>query len=170
MVLFKCRVTWSFVDLCVIRLVQQIIEYSYQESNAELYRATLDTLRILIRTSTSSMTSAPKPLKFLRPHYIDLQALYETWSPSEDKVSSSASLNIFDVWQDSRVFSPTSSPCLQWHILTHNLEGPCIIVCCPPPFVHRALLLQTLALGAMNMSVTLLQSLAKSTQFGRMIP
>lgn len=75
--------------------VQQITEYSYQESNVELYRATLETLRILIRTSTSSMTSVPKPLKFLRPHYIDLQALYEAWSPSEDKVSSSASVKIF---------------------------------------------------------------------------
>ncbi|KAF8801079.1 26S proteasome regulatory complex, non-ATPase subcomplex, Rpn1 subunit [Phlegmacium glaucopus] len=56
-----------------------------KESNAELYRAALETLRTLIRTSTSSMTSVPKPLKFLRPHYPDLQALYETWPPSEDK-------------------------------------------------------------------------------------
>jgi hypothetical protein len=32
------------------------------------------------------MTSVPKPLKFLRPNYPDLQSLYETWSPSEDKV------------------------------------------------------------------------------------
>ncbi|KAJ7813024.1 armadillo-type protein [Mycena leptocephala] len=44
------------------------------------------TLRTLIRTSTSSMTSVPKPLKFLRPLYPDLQVLYETWSDSEDKV------------------------------------------------------------------------------------
>lgn len=32
------------------------------------------------------MTSVPKPLKFLRPHYPDLQILYDAWSPSEDKV------------------------------------------------------------------------------------
>lgn len=31
------------------------------------------------------MTSVPKPLKFLRPHYRDLQALYETWPSNEDK-------------------------------------------------------------------------------------
>jgi hypothetical protein len=80
--------------LTCIFYIQQITEYSYQESNAELYRATLETLRILIRTSTSSMTSVPKPLKFLRPHYIDLQALYETWSPSEDKVSFAASAKV----------------------------------------------------------------------------
>jgi hypothetical protein len=32
------------------------------------------------------MTSVPKPLKFLRPHYRDLQTLYETWAASVDKV------------------------------------------------------------------------------------
>ncbi|KAG6873884.1 hypothetical protein C0995_009663 [Termitomyces sp. Mi166 len=57
----------------------------HKESNTELYRPALETLRTLIRTSTSSMTSVPKPLKFLRPHYPDLQALYETWPISEDK-------------------------------------------------------------------------------------
>jgi 26S proteasome regulatory subunit N1 len=31
------------------------------------------------------MTSVPKPLKFLHPHYPDLQTLYETWPRSEDK-------------------------------------------------------------------------------------
>ncbi|KAG6868638.1 hypothetical protein C0993_012682 [Termitomyces sp. T159_Od127] len=56
-----------------------------KESNAELYRPALETLRTLIRTSTSSMTSVPKPLKFLRPHYLDLQALYDIWPISEDK-------------------------------------------------------------------------------------
>lgn len=57
-----------------------------QEPNTELYRPALETLRTLIRTSTSSMTSVPKPLKFLHPHYLDLQSLYETWTPSENKV------------------------------------------------------------------------------------
>lgn len=32
------------------------------------------------------MTSVPKPLKFLRPHYPELQELYETWQVSDDKV------------------------------------------------------------------------------------
>ncbi|KAM6492451.1 Armadillo-type fold [Amanita muscaria] len=56
-----------------------------KENNTSLYRPALETLRTLIRTSTSSMTSVPKPLKFLRPHYPSLQELYETWSPSEEK-------------------------------------------------------------------------------------
>ncbi|PFH48077.1 hypothetical protein AMATHDRAFT_66236 [Amanita thiersii Skay4041] len=56
-----------------------------KESNTSLYRPALETLRTLIRTSTSSMTSVPKPLKFLRPHYPGLQELYEGWPASEDK-------------------------------------------------------------------------------------
>lgn len=39
-----------------------------------------------IRTSTSSMTSVPKPLKFLRPHYGTLKTYYETMEDSELKV------------------------------------------------------------------------------------
>lgn len=39
-----------------------------------------------IRTSTSSMTSVPKPLKFLRPHYGTLKAFYETMPESDLKV------------------------------------------------------------------------------------
>lgn len=60
--------------------------HGLQEKNTSLYRSALESLRTLIRTSTSSMTSVPKPLKFLRPHYPDLQALFETWDPSDDKV------------------------------------------------------------------------------------
>lgn len=31
------------------------------------------------------MTSVPKPLKFLHPHYRDLQTLYDSWPRSENK-------------------------------------------------------------------------------------
>lgn len=33
------------------------------------------------------MTSVPKPLKFLRPHYHELEAIYSKWPSSDDKVS-----------------------------------------------------------------------------------
>ncbi|KAF8508239.1 armadillo-type protein [Hysterangium stoloniferum] len=56
-----------------------------KESTTTLHRPALETLRTLIRTSTSSMTSVPKPLKFLRPHYPDLQALHQQWPASENK-------------------------------------------------------------------------------------
>lgn len=71
-------------DLQLRNELEMLVE-RLKESNTELYRPALETLRTLIRTSTSSMTSVPKPLKFLRPHYPDLQALFETWPASEDK-------------------------------------------------------------------------------------
>jgi 26S proteasome regulatory subunit N1 len=37
----------------------------------------LEVLRREIRTSTSSMTSVPKPLKFLRPSYVPLKEAFE---------------------------------------------------------------------------------------------
>ncbi|KAL4399160.1 proteasome regulatory particle base subunit [Malassezia pachydermatis] len=58
-----------------------------QEGDTKLYRPALEVMRNLIRTSTSSMTSVPKPLKFLHPHYPDLKKVYESWSSAnEDKV------------------------------------------------------------------------------------
>ncbi len=47
----------------------------------------LEGLRKEIRTSTTSMTSIPKPLKFLRPHYEPLKAYFETMPLSDNKVS-----------------------------------------------------------------------------------
>ncbi|CAG5116596.1 unnamed protein product [Candidula unifasciata] len=48
------------------------------ELNMLLYAAALESLRTLIRASTTSMTSVPKPLKFLRVHYDTLKGIYET--------------------------------------------------------------------------------------------
>jgi 26S proteasome regulatory subunit N1 len=50
-----------------------------QESDTSLHKQALEHLVSEIRSSTSSMTSVPKPLKFLRPHYEPLKAVYESW-------------------------------------------------------------------------------------------
>lgn len=50
-----------------------------KEPDASLYRQTLELLKDFIRTSTSSMTAVPKPLKFLRPHYPSLVEVYDKW-------------------------------------------------------------------------------------------
>lgn len=54
--------------LCIQRL---------KESNETLYKPALEILRTKIKESTSSMTSVPKPLKFLRSSYDDLKQAYE---------------------------------------------------------------------------------------------
>ncbi|CAO0800146.1 unnamed protein product [Mucor circinelloides] len=56
-----------------------------KENNTELHRPALEQLRTAIRTSTSSMTSVPKPLKFLSKFYPLLKKLHESWPDSADK-------------------------------------------------------------------------------------
>lgn len=51
-----------------------------------LHRPALEALRVQIRDSTTSMTSIPKALKFLRPHYPTLVSVYEALSNPSDKV------------------------------------------------------------------------------------
>ncbi len=58
-----------------------------QESNAELYKPALEAMKNFIKTSTSSMTAVPKPLKFLRPHYETMTKLYDEWPAGDDKNS-----------------------------------------------------------------------------------
>jgi len=73
-------------DIALQNELEMLVE-RLKEPNTALYAPALETLRTLIRTSTSSMTSVPKPLKFLRPHYPALQTLYDSWPASSDKVS-----------------------------------------------------------------------------------
>jgi len=64
------------------------------ESDTSLYKAALDHIKEAIKTSTSSMTAVPKPLKFLRPHYEKLELAYESWSDGEDKSSLADTLSV----------------------------------------------------------------------------
>nr|XP_019047227.1 26S proteasome regulatory subunit N1 [Kwoniella bestiolae CBS 10118]OCF26157.1 26S proteasome regulatory subunit N1 [Kwoniella bestiolae CBS 10118] len=50
-----------------------------KEPDTNLYLPALESLRTLIRTSTSSMTSVPKPLKFLRPFYEEMGKIRDGW-------------------------------------------------------------------------------------------
>lgn len=58
------------LELAVLRL---------EEDDSSLHRQALEHLVTEIRTSTSSMTAVPKPLKFLRPHYGRLKAIHQLW-------------------------------------------------------------------------------------------
>ncbi|KAI9883131.1 MAG: proteasome regulatory particle base subunit [Watsoniomyces obsoletus] len=55
------------------------------EPDTNLYKPALEAIKTSIRTSTSSMTAVPKPLKFLRPHYESLTKQYDAWPAGEDK-------------------------------------------------------------------------------------
>ncbi|KAJ8749248.1 hypothetical protein K2173_018727 [Erythroxylum novogranatense] len=70
-----------------LELKQQLELYveRVQDSDPGLQKLALESMRQEIRTSTSSMTSVPKPLKFLRPHYGTLKAYYENMGDSDLK-------------------------------------------------------------------------------------
>lgn len=57
-----------------------------QEEKQELYLPALETMAQLIRASTTSMTSVPKPLKFMRPHYDTMKEIHKKLqTPNQDK-------------------------------------------------------------------------------------
>ncbi|EFW98665.1 26S proteasome regulatory subunit [Grosmannia clavigera kw1407] len=57
------------------------------ESDTTLYKPALEAMKNFIKTSTSSMTAVPKPLKFLRPHYETMTKLHDEWPTGNDKTS-----------------------------------------------------------------------------------
>jgi 26S proteasome regulatory subunit N1 len=71
-------------DLALKQQLELYVE-RVQEPETGLQKVALENMRQEIRTSTSSMTSVPKPLKFLRPHYGTLKAYYDTMADSDLK-------------------------------------------------------------------------------------
>jgi 26S proteasome regulatory subunit N1 len=59
-----------------------------KDPKPELQKAALESLKSHIRSSTTSMTSVPKPLKFLRPFYPELVTFYNDQMEYENKVFS----------------------------------------------------------------------------------
>lgn len=45
-------------------------------------------MRSIIRASTTSMTSVPKPLKFMRPHYATIKEIHKKMAEGPTKVGS----------------------------------------------------------------------------------
>lgn len=64
------------------------------EDNPILYKQALEILRMRIKESTSSMTSVPKPLKFLRDHFENIKTIYQKIKDKETKVRENILLDI----------------------------------------------------------------------------
>ncbi|KAG1834006.1 26S proteasome regulatory subunit rpn-1, partial [Suillus subalutaceus] len=113
------------------------------ELNTHLYRPALETLHTLIRTSTSSMTSVPKPLKFLGPHYSGLQELFETWPASENKSLFAHILSVL-----AMTYSDTESRgTLRYRILSASLLPPTSKISEPGSWGHECARHITVELG-----------------------
>jgi 26S proteasome regulatory subunit N1 len=65
----------SAEDQALLEGLQLAVE-RVQDKDAGVQKMALEHLRKEIRAATSSMTSVPKPLKFLRPHYTTLTDVY----------------------------------------------------------------------------------------------
>ncbi|CAL6276460.1 unnamed protein product [Bathycoccus prasinos] len=61
-------------------LVQRVMD-----SKAGVAKLALESMRTEIKTATSSMTSVPKPLKFLRPHLQTFKDQYPTIKDATNK-------------------------------------------------------------------------------------
>lgn len=85
MLVERLLVCWTFLQTRFTYMLNFALK---QEPDANLYKPALEAIKDSIKTSTSSMTAVPKPLKFLRPHYEALTKRYESWPPGEDKVFS----------------------------------------------------------------------------------
>lgn len=111
----------SDLDMLVERLT---------ESNTSLHKAALEAIKDSIKTSTSSMTAVPKPLKFLRPHYESLTSLYDEWPAGDNKISLADVLSVIGMTfsdedrQDTlkyRLLAPTSDIGSWGHEYTKHL-------------------------------------------------
>ena len=81
----RALVAQSEEDQLLKSQLEQLVQ-TLQDADTALHLAALEQLRTLIRTSTSSMTSVPKPLKFLRPHYEALVKRYDELTDAQAKV------------------------------------------------------------------------------------
>ncbi|XP_020090307.1 26S proteasome non-ATPase regulatory subunit 2 homolog A-like [Ananas comosus] len=71
-------------DLALKQQLELYVE-RVQDSDPGVQKLALESMRQEIRTATSSMTSVPKPLKFLRPHYGTLKEYFEKMPESDLK-------------------------------------------------------------------------------------
>lgn len=71
---------------CHVFIILHVL-HELQESNAELHRQALVALKDQIRSSTATMASIPKAMKFLQPHYETLFDVYQILKGSVEKAS-----------------------------------------------------------------------------------
>lgn len=103
------------------RLLQEELETCVQrlkEPNPSLYKPALEALRQQIKSATTSMTSVPKPLKFLRPHYQTLKDLYNQMPTDDTKRFMADIISIM-----AMTISPTDGVTTSGDALKYRLIG-----------------------------------------------
>ncbi|CAK9297284.1 unnamed protein product [Gordionus sp. m RMFG-2023] len=96
------------------KLIKEEIELLIErlnETDEKLYKPALELLRTMIRTSTTSMTSVPKPLKFLRPFFGQLKTIYEKIQDKHTKKFCSDIISVL-----SMTFATENQDCLNYRL------------------------------------------------------
>jgi 26S proteasome regulatory subunit N1 len=94
----------SAEDAALKERLELAVERATKETDAGLQTAALELLRTEIRGATSSMTSVPKPFKFLAPHFKTLRVAFEGPSAAKSPSSSSSAASA------APALSPNSVP------------------------------------------------------------
>lgn len=94
-----------------------LVERLQDATKPELYMPALEALRKLIRASTTSMTSVPKPLKFMRPHFESMKEVYKTMP---DQESRELCANIISVL--AMTMGTTGKECLAYRFLCDQAD------------------------------------------------
>ncbi|KAH9497340.1 26S proteasome non-ATPase regulatory subunit 2 [Dermatophagoides farinae] len=100
----------------------ELYVHRLKESNESLYKPALEALRTQIKSSTTSMTSVPKPLKFLRPHYDTLKNLYEKMPTEETKNLLADIISILAMTIDSESHK-TNGEALKFRLIGSKVES-----------------------------------------------
>ncbi|XP_062558482.1 26S proteasome non-ATPase regulatory subunit 2 [Armigeres subalbatus] len=86
-----------------------------QEPASELYHPALEAMAKLIKASTTSMTSVPKPLKFMRQHFETMKEIHKTMTDTlKDKVTTKLCAEIISVLA---MTMGTGKECLVYRLL-----------------------------------------------------
>lgn len=120
-------------DLALKQNMDMLVERAMEPGGAaDVQLGALESLKTEIKTATSSMTSVPKPLKFLRPHWEALTAYYAAMAEGPNKPVFSLLLSCLAMTmaeegsRDSLKYKLTGSadPIGSWgHEYVRNLSG-----------------------------------------------
>ncbi|KAH8851896.1 26S proteasome non-ATPase regulatory subunit 2 [Schistosoma japonicum] len=87
-----------------------------EEPNKDLHKPALESMCTLIKSSTTSMTSVPKPLKFLMHHYAKIKSFYNTIHDLSTKKLCADVVSVLGM-------TVTDQPDTRYDTLTYRLLG-----------------------------------------------
>ncbi|KAJ2819246.1 proteasome regulatory particle base subunit, partial [Coemansia furcata] len=105
-------------DQQLVSELEMIVE-RLKESSVDIHRSAMENLNNVIRSTTSSMTSVPKPLKYLKGHYATLIELHGTWSDERNKKSLASILSLLGMAYDKE----GKRDCLRYRLLAGFGDG-----------------------------------------------